>query len=167
MEQEARDRAAGIGPNPEVTPGCVRFNFSSTKKLPKDVATFGFVDYQRQVDGSQVLHVDAKSYVVLGLPMLQANGGGAVNLNQYTIAMHVRFPKYPITAQAILRMAPPTAANSSDTVELVFDGQGQAGISGDCDAAFGQVQPGIWQHICVTFVAGVHAQLFCNGGCGD
>jgi hypothetical protein len=94
-EQDRRDRAAGIGPNPEVSPGRLRFDFT-TKRLPKNVLAFGFIDYRVQPDGSSALHVDPKSYLVLPLKQLVATGGGdpTRKINEYTGEWEVCLSKF-------------------------------------------------------------------------
>ena len=160
-EQDRRDREAGIGPNPEISFGRARFDFS-VDRLPKRAKAFGVVDYRGQGNGTHALHVDPRSFVVLPLDSFSANGGGAHRLNQYTIAMDVQFAKFPPVLASFFRTAPPNEPAEIGG-ELNYDSRGQVGLGGLVDNMYGQATPGGWVHLCCTFIAGMQFRCYVNG----
>jgi len=82
-ERDDADRAAGIKPNPDVSPGRLIFNFMQ-QRLPKKTEAFGSMDWQAQVDGSSSLRVEPRSYLVLPLHHLAPASTDGVHINEYT-----------------------------------------------------------------------------------
>lgn len=118
-EQHRADLAAGIAPNPDLSvPGRARFDFTINKRLPRGVSHFGFVRHVRQQDGSRALHLDKKSYLLIDLKMFAPNGGGVERLNQYTLVLNFKFPRFPTRLQTLYRTSPPTSKDFSHEVTI-------------------------------------------------
>ena len=118
-EQHKADLAAGIAPNPDLSvEGRARFDFTINKRLPRGVSHFGFVRHVRQQDGSRALLLDQKSYLLIDLKMFTPNGGGIERLNQYTLVMNFKYPRYPTRLQTLYRTSPPTSKVYSHEVTI-------------------------------------------------
>jgi len=163
-EQDARDREAGISPNPEVSPGRLCFDFA-VNRLPKQVKAFGVVDYRAQPGNSYALNVDPRSYVVLPLEgRFAPNGGGnpAVGrLNQYTVAIYAKFPTRPPALATLFRTAPPTS--TAEGTEINFDSNGKIGTIFGCDEMYGVLPVARWAHITCTVTCSSECKVYIDG----
>ena len=160
-EEEAQDRAAGRGPNPEIREGLARYDFT-TQKLPKNVATHGFVDYRPQPDGSHALYVGPKSHLTVKLPSLFGpNGGGCLRMNEYTIALELRLPSLPPVASGLVRTSPPTSKRPG--AEFAADSGGRLGVGANLDDMYGQVEPQRWHHLIISVACGRQVTFYLNG----
>eukprot|EP01083_Nonionella_stella_P030773 84290_1 len=97
-EEKERDMALGIAPNPSVSDGEIRYDFS-TGHLPKRLSARGYIEYQPGEDGKQFLKVEKLSYLELDIPFTP--NGNEKCLNMYTVTVEVLVEHPPATWQSL------------------------------------------------------------------
>lgn len=136
-EDEARERALGFGPNPDLDSSyqSLAFDFS-TGRLPRRVVQYGSgIGQQAGADGYFTTIVSGQSYLLLPLDRLREVPAlsSVERLNLYSVAMVVKVKTPPPEKQALLRTAAPTELSRLGMEFYVQSDRG-VGCSYFCDA---------------------------------